>query len=90
MTVVQLQPDSASLEFHMEAGKPAFARFKDLIRLTSMEVYGEPTDTLRRKLIDKARMLGGSEEIVTFHAWQAGFSREEDAATAISPRINVG
>jgi len=75
MTVVQTQPDSASLEFHMDVGGPAFAKFKDLIRLTSMEIYGEPSEGLRKRLLDKARMLGGGEEIITFHKRQAGFSR---------------
>jgi len=75
MTVVQLQPDSASLEFHMEVGGPAFAKFKDLIRLTAMEVYGEPSEGLCKRLLDKAQMLGGSEEIVTFYNRQAGFSQ---------------
>src|SRR3990167_1756521 len=75
MAVVQTQPDSASLEFHMDAGGPAFAKFKDLIRLTAMEVYGQPSEGLRKRLLEKAHMLGGSEEIITFHKRQAGFSR---------------
>ena len=75
MTVVQLQPDAPALDFHMEAGGPAFAKFKGLIRLTSMEVYGEITEGLRKRLLDKARMLGGSDEIVTFNRQQSGFIR---------------
>ena len=75
MTVVQTQPDSKALEFHMEVGKPAFAKFKDLIRLTAMEVYGEPSEELRARLIEKARMLGGGEETISFHRRHAGFSR---------------
>jgi hypothetical protein len=75
MTVVQTQPDSASLEFHMDIGRAAFAKFESLIRLTAIEIYGEPSDGLRQRLLERARMLGGSEEIITFHKRQAGFTR---------------
>ena len=75
MTVIQTQPDSEALEFHMDAGRLAFAKFKDLIRLTAMEVYGEPSEGLRTRLLEKARMLGGSEKVITFHNRQGGFTR---------------
>jgi hypothetical protein len=73
MTVVQIHPDSASLEFHMKVGAPEFAKFKDLIRLSSIDVYGEPSDILRKQLKDKARMLGTAT--VSVHNLQAGFMR---------------
>ncbi|MFP3921629.1 MAG: hypothetical protein ACLFU3_07995 [Dichotomicrobium sp.] len=73
MTVIQIQPDSAALEYHMKVGAPAFAKFKDLIRLTGIEVYGVPSDHLLKQLEEKARMLGGGG--VTVNKKQGGFAR---------------
>ena len=73
MTVVQAHPDSASLEFHMNVAGPAFAKFKDLIQLLTIDVYGNPSDQLRKQLLDKARMLGGGTMAV--HNLQTGFTR---------------
>ena len=76
MTVVQVQPDSAALEFHMEVGGPVFAKFQDLIRLTTIEVFGDPSPRLLQRLEEKARMLGG--EAVVVHKLQSGFNRLEE------------
>lgn len=73
MTVVHEHVDSASLDYHMEVAGPAFRRFADLITLSSIRVYGEPSDTALTQLHEKARMLGSGEVIV--HGWQAGFTR---------------
>jgi hypothetical protein len=73
MTVVQIHPDSASLEFHMQTGAPAFAKFRDLVQLSTIDVYGDPSDRLRRQLLEKARMLGSGT--VAVHRLQAGFAR---------------
>jgi hypothetical protein len=73
MTVIQIQPDSAALESHMKVGAPAFAKFRDFIRLTAIEVYGDPSDHLLKQLDEKARMLGGGR--VTVHKLQDGFAR---------------
>jgi hypothetical protein len=73
MTVLQIQPDSGALEFHMMVGAPAFAKFRDLITLTAIEVYGVPSDHLLSQLDEKARMLGGAS--ITVHKLQSGFSR---------------
>ena len=73
MTVVQIHPDSASLEFHMEVGAPAFAKFRDLIRLSSIDVYGAPSDRLLAQLHEKARKLG--DGTVAVHTLEAGFTR---------------
>lgn len=73
MTVVQIQPDSAALEYHMRVGGPAFAKFRDLIRLTAIEVYGDPSPHLLQQLEDKARMLGGGT--VSVQTLQGGFAR---------------
>jgi len=74
MTVVAVHPDSASMEFHMEVGGPAFRKFADLINLQSIEVYGEPSDTVLKQLRQKAQMLGKSGTVLV-HKPHAGFAR---------------
>jgi quinol monooxygenase YgiN len=73
MTVVHVHTDSASLEYHMEVAGPAFRRFADadLITLSSIRVYGEPSEKAVSQLHEKARLLGCSD--VTVHALHAGF-----------------
>ncbi len=75
MTVVHVHTDSASLEYHMEVAGPAFRRFADadLITLSSIRVYGEPSEKAVSQLYEKARLLGCSD--VTVHALHAGFGR---------------
>jgi hypothetical protein len=75
MTVAHLHVDSASLDYHMKVAGPAFRRFADLITLSSIRVYGEPSDTAVRQLEDKARLLGSGDVIV--HRPHAGFARFE-------------
>lgn len=74
MTVVAIHPDSASLELHMEVGGPQFRKFKDLIRLRKIEVYGQPSDTVLSALRQKALMLGDEESVVV-QRLHAGFAR---------------
>ncbi|MEU6373884.1 hypothetical protein [Streptomyces sp. NPDC046909] len=73
MTTVAVHPDSASLELHMELGGPKFREFRELIRMNSIDVYGQASPAAVRQLRQKAEMLGGGT--VTFHTEQAGFSR---------------
>jgi hypothetical protein len=73
MTIVQVHPDSASMEFHMKVAGPAFAKLKDMLRLRSMDVYGEPSEELLAQLQQKARMLG--DATVAVHDPHRGFSR---------------
>jgi hypothetical protein len=73
MTVVHVHTDSASLEHHLEVGGPAFRPFIDLITLKSIDVYGEPSETVVEQLVAKARMLGTGE--VTVHPPTGGFER---------------
>jgi quinol monooxygenase YgiN len=73
MTVVHVHADAGSLEFHMEVGMPAFRRFTDLVELSSIHVYGEPSEKAMRELDAKARLLGGAE--VTVQTSVAGFNR---------------
>lgn len=73
MTVVAVHPDSASLEYHMNAGGAEFRKFADLIELLRIDVYGHVTDSVRERLQQKARMLG--KGTVTVHEFHAGFAR---------------
>jgi quinol monooxygenase YgiN len=73
MTVVHIHRDSASLEYHLEVGGPAFRKLADLVTLRSIEVYGRPSEAAVERLNDKARMLGGGT--VAVHEWRAGFVR---------------
>lgn len=72
MTVVQVHADSASLDYHLEVAGPAFGRFADLLTLSSIHIYGEPSDKALRQLQDKAELLGGK---VTVQGLHAGFTR---------------
>lgn len=73
MTVMHVHPDSASLDVHMEVAGPAFARFKDLVRLKAIHIYGKPSDKALRQLRDKAQLLGTGDVVV--QGPLAGFSR---------------
>ncbi|MEU8524780.1 hypothetical protein AB0C77_04140 [Streptomyces sp. NPDC048629] len=73
MTLIATHPDSASMEFHMELGMERFRAFSTLIRMTSIDVYGDPSPAVVTRLREKAEMLGGGT--VTVHTEQAGFSR---------------
>jgi len=73
MTVVQVHPDSASMEYHMTVAGPAFAGFAELITLSTLDVYGKPSEELLELLRRKAQMLGDTTVVV--HDLQAGFAR---------------
>ena len=75
MTVVQVHPDSASMQFHMTAAADIFPRFVGLVRMLTMDVYGTSSDDLLELMRSKAQMLGASA--VRVHHLQAGFARWE-------------
>jgi quinol monooxygenase YgiN len=75
MSVVQVHPDSASLEYHMEVAGPAFRRFVDLVSLSSIQIYGEPSEKLLKQLHGKARLLGrGAVTVAGMHAGLTRFA----------------
>jgi hypothetical protein len=86
MTVVHVHPDSASLEQHLQAVAPHLAPFKDLLRLRSIVVYGEVGPSVRARLEEKTRLLGGTIEI---HAVHAGFLRPTDPQKSTSTPSNT-
>jgi hypothetical protein len=73
MTVLQVHPDSASMERHMELAGPVFAKFADLVVLRTIDVYGSPSENVLEQLRRKADLLGTAT--VTVHDRQAGFVR---------------
>ena len=73
MTVLQIHPDAASMEYHMRVAGAEFAKVKDLLTLSAIDIYGTPSDTLLDAMRQKARLLGGAALAV--HNLHAGFTR---------------
>ena len=73
MTVVQIHPNAASMERHMDVAREAFAPFADLLDLRTVDVYGEPSAKVIDQLRRKAELLGTAS--VEVHDLQAGFLR---------------
>ena len=73
MTVLQIHPDSASMERHMEVAGPVFAKFADLLVLRTIDIYGAPSEKVLEQLRRKAELLGTASVVV--HDRQAGFAR---------------
>lgn len=73
MTVLHAHADVSSLEYHMDIAGPEFRRFADLITLSSIRVYGEPSDKAVKQLHDKARLLGCDDVVV--QGLEAGLAR---------------
>jgi quinol monooxygenase YgiN len=80
MTVVHVHSDAASLDYHMDVAGPAFRPFAELVKLSSISVYGRPSEEALDRLHEKARLLGGERVIV--HDLHAGFSRLRSATCA--------
>ena len=73
MTVVQVHPDSASTERHMELAGPIFARFADLLTLRTVDVDGPASEKVVEQLRRKADLRGTAT--VELHDLQDGFAR---------------
>ena len=73
ITVVHVHADPASLDYHMEVAGPRFGRFAELLALSSIDIYGEPSEKALEQLRDKVQLLGSGA--VTVHRPHAGFSR---------------
>jgi quinol monooxygenase YgiN len=76
MTVVQVHPDSASMEFHMDIAGSAFPKFSELLTLSTIDIYGKPSDKLLEQMRQKAQMLG--DAALAVHELHAGFIRLGD------------
>ena len=75
MTVIHVHADSSSLDVHMDVAGPRFGRFAELLTLSSIRVFGEPSAEAVEQLKEKVRLLGTGE--VTVHPLHAGFGRFE-------------
>ena len=73
VTVLQVHPDSASAEHHMEVAAALFAGFADLLTLRTIDVYGRPGQGLLDRLRAKAKLLGDASLAV--HEPHTGFMR---------------
>jgi hypothetical protein len=73
MTVLHINPDSASLEFHLKMAGPKFPPIGEFINMLAIDVYGHPDDALVDRLRQKAEMLGSGSVLV--HELHAGFTR---------------
>jgi quinol monooxygenase YgiN len=73
MTVVHVHPDSASFEYHMEVAGPVFRRLAELVNLSSIHIYGEPSERALEQSQEKAQLLGQGDVVVD--ALHAGFTR---------------
>jgi len=85
MTVVHIHYDSASLEFHMKVAGPAFPKFKEFVKLLTIDVYGNLSGQLMEQLRKKARMLGNAT--VMAHSLETGFTRFCDLPPLRSVRV---
>ena len=75
MTVIHVHADADSLDFHLEVAGARFGRFADLLTLSSISIFGEPSAKAMRHLRDKLRLLGTGE--VAVHPLHAGFTHFE-------------
>ena len=79
MTVVQIHPDSESLERHLTVAGPVFRKFADLLTLERIDVYGRASEAALEQMRGKAQLLGNAPVVV--HELHSGFSR----FAAVSP-----
>ena len=80
MTVLSVHPDSASLEYHMAVAGPLFHQFLELVTLSSIHIYGEPSEKVLKQSHEKARLLGPGTVVV--ESLHAGFTRIAASADA--------
>ena len=80
MTVVQVHPDSESMELHMSLAGPLFRRFTGLVELSRVDFYGTPSEAVLGAMREKARLLGNAPVVV--HELHAGFARYGEPARA--------
>ena len=73
LTVVSVHPNSASLEYHMTVAGPLFRQLVELVTLSSIHIYGEPSEKVLKQSHEKAKLLGRGA--VVADSLFAGFSR---------------
>lgn len=88
MTVMQIHPSSASVEFHMRLAGPAFRKFTELVVLSRVDIYGTPSDALLDLMHQKAELLGNAPVVV--NQLHAGFARFGSARPDDAARLDDG
>jgi hypothetical protein len=83
MTVGQVHPDSASMEFHMQVAATALEPFKGVLQLSQIDIYGKPSEDLLQLLRRKAQLLGNAA--IEVHEPQAGFIRRAPVIPSPQP-----
>jgi hypothetical protein len=78
MTVLQIHPNSESMELHMNVAAPLFGRFTGLVDLSRVDFYGTPSDAVLDATRRKAQLLGNAAVVV--NELHAGFTRFEVSA----------
>ena len=91
MTVVHAHPDSASFEYHMEVAGPLFRRLGELVTLSAIHIYGEPSEKVLKQSHEKAQMLGrgavGVEPLFVGFNRFAAFAEPEAPSAALNQRM---
>jgi quinol monooxygenase YgiN len=77
MTVAQIHPSSASMEFHMQVAGPLFRTLTEMLTLKRVDFYGTPSNRLLEQMRQKAALLGNAPVVV--NGLHAGFTRFEHA-----------
>jgi hypothetical protein len=73
LSVLHAHRDVASLERHFVVAGPAFSKFRELIEMQSIDVYGPVPDAIVETLRGKAALLGTG--LVRRHGTWFGFDR---------------
>jgi len=76
MTVLQVHPDSASMEFHMDVAGSEFRGLSEFLTLLRIDIYGKASDRLVDQMRQKAKLLGNAAVVV--HERHAGLARLGD------------
>jgi hypothetical protein len=88
MTVMQIHPNSASMELHMRLAGPIFRTFTELLVLSRVDFYGTPSGALLEQMRQKAELLGNAPVVV--NELHAGFARFGTARPADPARLDDG
>lgn len=72
VTVLQLHPNSESAEFHTKIAGPFFSRFLDLITMSGLYIYGNPSPSLLKQIQDIKLTSSATVVVNEIHA---GFER---------------
>jgi hypothetical protein len=87
MTVLQIHPDSESMELHMNVAAPLFVGFTELVDLSRVDFYGTPSEAVLDATRRKAQLLGNAAVVV--NELHAGFTRFEVSAPGDPARAGL-